>query len=84
LRPRLAHQRELYSRDPEPQLSFSPTEPILFTTDGFELYDLTLDPREAPNLVHASHADDGSRALQQMILGLLIEQLAAKRLTPSA
>ena len=52
--------------------------------DDFELYDLTLDPTEARNLAHPSNADDRSRALQQHMLGLLHEQLAAKRLTPSA
>lgn len=53
--------------------------------DEYELYDLTLDPTEERNLAHPSHADDRSRALQQTMLGLLNnEQLAAKRLTPSA
>jgi len=51
--------------------------------DEYELYDLTLDPTEERNLAHPSHADDHSHALQQTMLGLLIEQLAAKRLTPS-
>ena len=52
--------------------------------EEFELYDLTLDPFEERNLAHPSHADDASRALQQTMLRLLVEQLAAKRLTPSA
>jgi hypothetical protein len=52
--------------------------------EEFELYDLTLDPFEERNLAHPSHADDRSRALQHMMLQLLIEQLDAKRLTPSA
>ncbi len=52
--------------------------------DEYELYDLTLDPTEVRNLAHPSHANDQSRALQQTMLGLLNEQLAAKRLTPSA
>jgi arylsulfatase A-like enzyme len=52
--------------------------------DEFELYDLSLDPFEERNLAHPSHADDRSRALQQRMLALLAEQLAAKRLTPSA
>ena len=52
--------------------------------DEYELYDLTLDPTEEHNLAHPSHADDGSGALQHRMLGLLIEQLDAKRLTPSA
>jgi arylsulfatase A-like enzyme len=52
--------------------------------DEYELYDLTLDPYEERNLAHPTYADDASRALQQTMLGLLHEQLAAKRLTPSA
>jgi hypothetical protein len=51
--------------------------------DEYELYDLTNDPIEARNLAHPSNADDRSRALQQTMLTLLGEQLAAKRLTPS-
>ncbi len=57
------------------------TEP---EADEFELYDLTLDPTEVRNLAHPSNADDRSRALQHHMLGLLHEQLAGKRLTPSA
>ena len=52
--------------------------------DEYELYDLTVDPIEERNLAHPTYADDGSRALQQQMLSLLHEQLAAKRLTPSA
>lgn len=52
--------------------------------DEFELYDLTVDPFEERNLAHPSYADEHSRALQQTMLGLLHEQLAAKRLTPPA
>jgi arylsulfatase A-like enzyme len=51
--------------------------------DEYELYDLTLDPIEERNLAHPSQADDHSRALQERMLKLLIEQLDAKRLTPS-
>ena len=52
--------------------------------DEFELYDLTLDPTEERNLAHPTYADDDSRRLEQTMLGLLVEQLANKRLTPSA
>jgi len=52
--------------------------------DEYELYDITLDPHEERNLAHPTYADDRSRALQDTMLGLLCEQLAAKRLTPSA
>jgi arylsulfatase A-like enzyme len=52
--------------------------------DEWELYDLTLDPTEERNLAHASNADDASRTLQQTMRGLLVEQLAAKRLTPTS
>ncbi len=57
------------------------TEP---EADEYELYDLTLDPIEERNLAHPSYADDRSRELQRAMLVLLGEQLAAKRLTPSA
>ena len=52
--------------------------------DEYELYDLTLDPTEERNLAHPSHADERSRTLQETMLRLLVEQLAAKRLTPTA
>ena len=52
--------------------------------DEYELYDITLDPHEERNLAHPTHADDRSRLLQNTMLGLLSEQLAAKRLIPSA
>ena len=51
--------------------------------DEYELYDLTLDPFEEKNLAHESNADDRSRQLEAAMLGLLVEQLAAKRLVPS-
>ena len=57
------------------------TEPA---PDEYELYDLTLDPVEARNLAHPSNADDQSRELQERMLKILIEQIAAKRLVPAA
>ena len=51
--------------------------------DEYELYDLTLDPYEQHNLAHPSHANDGTRKLQETMFGLLVERLAAKRLVPS-
>src|SRR5262249_53249277 len=56
------------------------TEPEV---DEYELYDLTVDPLEERNLVHPSHADAGSRALQETMLGFLVAELERKRLTPS-
>jgi hypothetical protein len=56
------------------------TEP---ESDEYELYDLTLDPFEERNLADPSYADDRSRELQGRMLELLIEQVDAKRLTPS-
>ena len=52
--------------------------------DEYELYDLTLDPFEQRNLAHPSVADDRSRKLQERMLELLVEQLAAKRLAPAS
>jgi arylsulfatase A-like enzyme len=57
--------------------TFTVTEP---EPDEYELYDLTLDPYEQTNLAHPSHADDKSRSLQAHMSGLLLEQLAEKRL----
>jgi len=57
------------------------TEP---TPDEYELYDLTLDPLEQHNLAHPRNADDRSRKLQERMLRLLVDQLAAKRLVPSS
>jgi arylsulfatase A-like enzyme len=56
------------------------TEPA---PDEYELYDLTLDPLEQHNLAHPANADEQTRALRQTMLGLLVEQLAAKRLAPT-
>lgn len=50
--------------------------------DEYELYDLTVDPNEARNLAHASHADDTSRDLAARMHELLLAELARKRLTP--
>lgn len=52
--------------------------------DEYELYDLTLDPIEERNLAHPSNATERTQALQYTMLGLLTEQLAVKRLSPSA
>lgn len=52
--------------------------------DEYELYDLTLDPLEERNLAHSRNADDRSGTLQQAMLELLVQQLEAKRLIPSA
>jgi hypothetical protein len=54
------------------------TEPA---PDEFELYDLTVDPFEQNNLAHPSHASDKSKAAGNHAWNL-IEQLAAKRLSP--
>lgn len=55
------------------------TEPA---PDEYELYDLTVDPYEQHNLAHPSNANDGTRKLQETMLGILVKQLAAKRLAP--
>ncbi len=52
--------------------------------DEYELYDLTVDPYEQRNLTHPNHANDESRNLQTHMIGLLCDQLAAKRLKPAA
>jgi len=62
-------------------------EPVTYTEpepDEYEMYDITLDPNEERNLAHPTHADDATRALQQTMHELLLEQLASKRLTPTA
>jgi len=51
--------------------------------DEYELYDLTHEPLEQHNLARPANADEQTRALRQTMLGLLVEQLAAKRLTPT-
>ncbi len=66
---RLAGRKTLDVTEPEP--------------DEFELYDLTLDPYEERNLAHPDHANDASRALQDAMTTLLVDQLAKKRLTPT-
>jgi arylsulfatase A-like enzyme len=66
---RLHRRRTITVTEPEP--------------DEFELYDLTLDPYEERNLADPGTADDRSRALQERMLGLLVEELAGKRLVPS-
>lgn len=57
------------------------TEP---EADEYELYDLPVDPLEERNLVHPSHADDGSGAPRQTMMEILAAELERKRLTPSA
>jgi len=57
------------------------TEPA---PDEYELYDLTLDPLEQHNLAHPRNADGRSRKLQERMVKILIEQLAAKRLVPAS
>ena len=59
------------------------TDTVTDPVDEYELYDLTVDPFEERNLAHPRHADDRSRAVQDGMLKVLIEQLDAKRLTPS-
>jgi arylsulfatase A-like enzyme len=51
--------------------------------DEYELYDLTYDPFEQTNLAHPSHANEQTKKLQETMLGILVEQLEAKRLVPS-
>jgi arylsulfatase A-like enzyme len=67
---RLARRKTIEVTEPEP--------------DEFELYDLTVDPYEERNLAHPRFADAGSRELEGRMLDLLIAQLEAKRLVPSA
>jgi hypothetical protein len=43
-----------------------------------------MDPLEEHNLAHPTNADEQSHALARTMLGLLTDQLAAKRPTPSA
>ena len=43
----------------------------------------TVDPYEQHNLAHPKNADDQSKKLQETMLGLLVEQLEAKRLAPA-
>ena len=55
------------------------TEPA---ADEYEFYDLTVDPLEERNLAHPANSDQATLSLQSTMLGLLVEQLDAKRLTP--
>jgi arylsulfatase A-like enzyme len=55
------------------------TEP---SPDEYELYDLTTDPLEQHNLAHSSVAQQNGELLSRMV-GLLAQELAAKRLVPS-
>ena len=61
--------------------TFTVTEP---EPDEYELYDLTVDPYEERNLAHPTHADDRSRRLEAHMFELLVQQLAKKRLVPTA
>lgn len=51
------------------------TEP---SANKYEFYDLTVDALEQHSLAHPSIADDLSQRLQERLLQLLIEQLAAR------
>jgi len=48
------------------------------------MYDLTVDPYEERNLAHPAHADDRTRRLEAHMFELLVQQLAQKRLVPTA
>jgi len=61
--------------------TFAVTEP---ESDDYEMYDLTVDPYEERNLAHPAHADDRTRRLEAHMFELLVQQLAQKRLVPTA
>jgi arylsulfatase A-like enzyme len=51
--------------------------------DEWELYDLTVDPREERNLAHPDNSGSESEKLRATMRIALVEQLAEKRLVPA-